>query len=151
MKRATKTCMLTGVLLCLALSNMATSAGKDHYRWIDERGDPVHSDRPPPKGMDYEVISTGSSLVREVDGESGAVPAEVQPRVGNEFDQVDTAKKGVEKNTEYCQRARDNLATLNSAARIRLRDDQGNYRYIDEEEKAEQRKSAQDMISAHCE
>lgn len=150
-KGAFHTCILAGALVVLALSSLSASAGKNHYRWIDERGSPVHSDRPPPKGVDYEVISTGSSLVREVGGDEGVVPAEVTPKVGNEFQQIDKAKKEAEKNPEYCQRARDNLATLDSAARIRLRNEQGELRYIDEEEKEEQRKRARETIELHCE
>lgn len=146
-----RACILAGALLVLGLGSLSASAGKNYYRWIDDRGNPVHSDRPPPKGVDYEVISTGSSLIREVDAEEGAVPAEVVPKPGNEFEQVDTAAKGIEKNPEFCQRARENLATLNSAARIRMRDEQGNLRYINEDEKEEQRKRARETIELHCE
>ena len=119
---------------------------------MDERGNPVHSDRPPPKGTDYEVVSTGSSLIRQVDAEEGAVPAETEPRVGNEFERVDKEQaQVVEKNPEYCRRARENLATLTTTARIRVRNDQGEYRYIDEEEKEIQRQRARDSIAVHCE
>jgi hypothetical protein len=150
-KRATKTYVFAGAALILSLTSVTAIAGKNHYRWIDDRGNPVHSDRPPPKGIDYEVISTGSSMVREVDAEEGAVPAQINPSAGNEFEQVETAKSRIEKNPEYCQRARENLATLNSAARIRLRDNQGELRYISEEEKEEQRQEAREMIAVHCE
>ncbi len=71
--------------------------------------------------------------------------------MGNEFEQVDTRKETViEKNPEYCQRARDNLNTLSKNGRIRLRNDQGEYRYIDEEEKEMQRQNAADAIDAYC-
>lgn len=151
MKRAIQTCVLAGAVAVLSMAGPSAHAGKNHYRWIDDRGNPVHSDRPPPKGIDYEVISTDSSLVREVDADEGAVPPEVEPRVGNEFEPVDTASKEPEKNPEYCQRARENLETLNTVARIRLRNDQGEMRYIDEAEKEEQRKRARDTIAVHCE
>jgi hypothetical protein len=150
-KRALLTCVLIATTTILALTGLATSAGEVHYRWIDDRGRPVHSDRPPPKGVDYEVISTGSSLVRAVEADEGAVPLEITPRVGNDFEQVDTKKVAkIEKNLEYCKRAQENLQTLNSSARIRLRNDQGEYRYIDEEEKEIQRQNAMDTIAVHC-
>ena len=151
MKRALHTCAVAVAVGALTLSSLSASAGQVYYRWVDERGDPVHSDRPPPRGTEYEVISTNSRMVRQVDADEGAVPPEVEPRVGNEFEQVNTAPKMIEKNPEFCQRARDNLQTLNTAARIRLRDDQGELRYINEEEKAEQRKAAEATIAAHCE
>ena len=150
-KRALLTCVLIMTTTILALTGPAASAGEVYYRWTDDRGNPVHSDRPPPKGVDYEVISTGSTLTRPVEAKEGVVPLEVTPRVGNEFEQVDTRKVArIEKNPEYCKRARENLNTLNTSARIRLRNDQGEYRYIDEEEKDVQRQNAMDTIAVHC-
>lgn len=151
MKRALHTCAIAMTLVVLTLFSFSASAGTVYYRWIDDRGDPVHSDRPPPKGIEYEVISTNSSMVRQVEADEGAVPAEVEPRAGNEFKQLNTAPKMIEKNPEFCQRARENLLTLNTAARIRLRDEQGELRYLSEEEKEAQRKAAQATIDAHCE
>jgi hypothetical protein len=146
------TCAIVLMAATQALTSLAASAGETYYRWTDERGNPVHSDRPPPKGVDYEVVSTGSSLIRPVEAERGAVPAEIVPRVGNDFEQVDTKKEvAIEKNPEYCQRARDNLNTLSRNGRIRLRNDQGEYRYINEEEKESQRQKAADAVDAYCE
>jgi hypothetical protein len=150
-KRPLLTCVLIVTMATLALTGPAASAGEVYYRWMDNRGNPVHSDRPPPKGIDYEVVSTGSSLMRPVDAKEGAVPLEIVPRVGNDFEQVDTKKVAkIEKNPEYCIRARENLQALDTFARIRLRNDQGEYHYIDEEEKEIQRQNAMDTIAVHC-
>jgi len=127
-----------------------SAAAEVLYRWVDERGDPVHSDRPPPAGIDYEVISTGSSLVRPVDAAEGAVPLEVQPTPSNDFEPVDTELVVQKKNPEFCARARENLEVLNTHARIRVRNDQGELRYIDEEEKQERREKAQKAIDENC-
>ena len=151
MRRALITCALIITAATLALSSISASAGKTYYRWVDDRGDPVHSDRPPPKGIDYEVVSTGSTLIRPVESNMGVVPLETEPRAGNDFEQVDEEEAKIVKNPEYCQRARDNLETLGSSARIRLRDDEGQFRYINEEEKAIQRQQALDAIDVHCE
>ncbi len=69
MKRAIRTCVLIAAAVLLIISSFSANAGRNYYRWMDERGNPVHSDRPPPKGIDYEVVSTGSSLIRQVDAE----------------------------------------------------------------------------------
>jgi len=149
-----KQALHTSLFIILALFGVAISssglAAESHYRWIDKSGNPVHSDRPPPKGVDYEVVSSGTSLVRKVNSSEGVVPAETEPSVGNEFNQLET-KPELKKNPEYCKRAQDNMHTLNTSARIRIRDDQGDYRFIDEEEKEEQRKEAQAQIARHCE
>lgn len=135
--------------LTMAASNLALSA-ESHYRWTDAHGNPVHSDRPPPKGVEYEVVSSGSTLVRKVSGDEGAVPAQVQPSLDNEFDQTDTKPPAIVKNPEFCKRAQENLDTLDSVARIRIRNDNGEYRFLNEEEKESQREEARRQIAIHC-
>ena len=130
----------------------AISVGDEtYYRWIDERGHAVHSDRPPPEGVDYEVISTGSRFIRAVDSEEGAVPLDIEPSVGNEFEQLDSSPPKIEKNPEFCQRAMDNLEVIDSSVQIQMRDDSGDLRDLTEEEREVQRKKAEDTIAIHCE
>jgi hypothetical protein len=138
-------------VFCLIVMSFTAAADNTHYRWIDERGQPVHSDRPPPAGTDYEVVSTGSSIVRKVSGDEGVVPAETMPRVGNQFDQIDMeAPKEVEKNPEYCERAQKNLEALQNATRIKVRNDQGELRFLSEEERQAEMIKAKDAIATHC-
>ena len=150
MKPARSTNLLFILAVIIAASSSISLAGESHYRWNDKLGNPVHSDRPPPKGIDYEVVSSGTTLVRRVNSAEGAVPASIEPSIDNDFDQVETRPDPVKKNPEICDRAQENLTTLNTYARIRLRDDQGEYRYITEEEKESQRREARNLISVHC-
>ena len=151
MNGAMKSCLIvTGALMLNLACTVASAEGATYYRWQDGRGNPVHSDRPPPKGTAYEVISTQSSLVRQVSADEGAVPATTTPTVSNNFEQVDRGKGGVKKNAEQCKRARENLETLNSKVNIQIRNDQGELRPLNEEEKAAQRKQAQATIDVHC-
>ena len=143
-------CTLLAAYLAVGLNIFNVAAGEVYYRWSDAQGNPVHSDRPPPKGTDYEVITTGSSFRREVDAAEGAVPLEVKPSASNQFEAV-TDNNAIKKNPEFCARARDNLEQLDTKARIRARNDQGEVRYLSEEEKENERKKAQDAISAYCE
>jgi hypothetical protein len=150
LKGAIQTCLAVLSLAILVTAGVCAHA-ETYYRWHDERGNPVHSDRPPPAGTPYEVISTGSKLVRQVEPDEGAVPATTEPTVGNEFEQVDTGKTGVQKNPEQCKIAQENLQTLSTKVRIQIRDEQGDLRYLSEEEKEAQRKQAIDAIAVHCE
>jgi hypothetical protein len=127
------------------------NAGEVVYRWMDSQGNPVNSDRPPPVGTEYEVISTSSSMVRAVDGDEGAVPLKVNPSPGNEFEPVETATPKIEKNPEYCQRAQENLTALDSKVRIQMRNEQGEVYFLTEEERNVQRQKALDTIKVHCE
>ncbi len=150
MKRATQACLSATVWVVLFLTGSATFAESTYYRWQDARGNPVHSDRPPPVGTPYEVISSGSNMVRKVDADEGAVPATTQPTVRNNFEPVESIKTPVKKNAEQCKRARENLETLDTKVRIQIRNDQGELRPLNEEEKEIQRKQAIDTIAVHC-
>ncbi|MFK8042942.1 DUF4124 domain-containing protein [Congregibacter sp.] len=152
---------ITAVLMALAcvcailITVSSASAADTYYRWKDEQGKLVVSDRPPvSEEIEYEVVSQRSSLIRRVQPGEGAVPKEVTPRPGNEFTQVDSRQEEMEvvaKNPESCARAKANLETLNTAARIRIRDKTtGELRFISEEEKETQRQKAQDTIRVHC-
>lgn len=140
------TLIATAALVCTPVQANGT-----HYRWVDQYGNPVHSDRPPSEGIDYEVITSGTSLVRKVDSTEGAVPAETSPSVDNQFDTIDTKPKAHEKNAEYCKRAQDNLRTLDSRARIRMKNDQGETYILTEEDKEEKRVEARSVIESQCE
>jgi hypothetical protein len=148
-----KRLIITGslILAVLLLPLSGASAGETLYRWLDDRGNPVNSDRPPPKGVEYEVISTSSSMVRKVESDEGAVPLEVKSTASNDFEEANTSTPRVEKNPEFCQRAQDNLTQLDSHARIRLRNDQGEVRFLSEEEKTIERKKALASIETYCE
>ena len=157
--RATRpSTLIAALFLALGASTLATpsQAADTYYRWKDERGKLVVSDRPPADvTVEYEVVSQGSTFVRRVQPGEGAVPPEVTPRPGNEFQQVDTRQEQLEaipKNPESCARAQANLETLNTSARIRIRDQEtGELRFISEEEKEVQRQKARDTIRVHCE
>ena len=149
-----KSTMTAGVFavitaLFVLLASYAT-AGETVYRWNNERGNPVISDRPPPAGIAYEVMSTGSSLVRKVDANEGAVPLNVKPTPSNDFEQVDTAEPKTEKNTLYCERARDNLKQIDTHARIRMRNDQGEVYYLSEKDKTAEKEKTLAAIKTHC-
>ncbi|WOJ93473.1 DUF4124 domain-containing protein [Congregibacter variabilis] len=150
--------IVSAVFACMmgVLGNSGDAQASDtYYRWKDAQGKLVVSDRPPEsEQVEYEVVSQKSSLIRRVQPGEGAVPKEVTPRPGNEFDQVDVQRESssvVEKNPESCSRAKTNLMTLDTAARIRIRDPAtGELRYLSEDELLTQRKRAEDTIRVHC-
>jgi len=154
---------LLSALLVLAAGVSTTLHAEDsYYRWKDERGNMVVSDRPPEASIEYEVFSTGSSRFRRVSPGEGAVPAETTSRPGNRFETQDKADDNgsmdtvavevlPEKDPEICERARQNLETLQTAARIRVRDEAGELRYLSADEIETQRQNALDNIDVHCE
>lgn len=152
----TSSLLLTITLLGLAAAS--ASAADRLYRWVDDNGNQVNSDRPPSAEMDYEVISTESSMVRTLGDESDS-PSQVEgdnekPYEG-ETERVTEARDSdsdsdSKKNPENCEIARNNLIQLNSSARIRLRGDDGEIRYLSVEEKDIQRENATRAIAVYC-
>ena len=150
----TRSLLLTITLF--GLTAASASAADRLYRWIDDNGNQVNSDRPPAAGMDYEVISTESSMVRTLGDESDS-PSQVEgdnekPYEG-ETERVTEARDSdsdSKKNPENCEIARNNLIQLNSSARIRLRGDDGEIRYLSVEEKDIQRENATRAIAVYC-
>jgi hypothetical protein len=147
-----KALALVATLLALAAS--AGAAGEVLYRWVDERGNQVNSDRPPPSGIEYETISTSSDMVRTVETEGEeAAPTASKPAPGKEKEAVyeDTRRVVIEKNPEYCAQAKNNLEQIDTTARIRLREANGEWRYLSMEERAVEREKALAAIDAYCE
>jgi hypothetical protein len=143
------------VVALSAFPGFAAAAEDTYYRWRDAQGKLVVSDRPPQDSqIEYEVVSQRSNLMRRVSPGEGAVPPEVVPRPGNEFTQVDSnvpRMEAIARNPESCARATANLETLNSTARIRIRDEEtGELRFLSEEEKEVQRTKARDIMRVHC-
>jgi hypothetical protein len=140
MRSAVLTIALLTTYLASVLVTALPAEAATYYRWNDDQGKLVVSDRPPTDpAFSYEVVNPDSPLIRRVAPGEGAVPPETTPRPGNEFDPVDTeaeSEQASQKNPESCARARANLETLDSAARIRVRDEEtGELRFISDEER----------------
>jgi hypothetical protein len=126
------------------------SAGQNVYRWIDKQGNTVVSDRPPPVGVEYEVVNLQGNMMNQVDNPIPAPLPQTGMNSGDETAQQ-AQQPGIPKNPQYCSQARQNLSNLNTFARIRIQGADGEYRYLTEEEKEDQRRQAQDAIDAYCE
>ena len=139
---------LTTALFALLVSY--ATADETIYLWQNEKGNLVNSDRPPPVGIEYEVISTDSSMVRKVDANQGAVPHTSKPTPIDDFGPVDTAALKAEKNALFCEQARANLEQMETHARIRMRNARGELRYLSEKQKAAEQEKTLAVIKAHC-
>ncbi|WP_205743143.1 DUF4124 domain-containing protein [Halioglobus maricola] len=151
MKSATQKAVIFATAIGLLAGSLAVSAGQTYYRWKDDEGNSYHSDRPPPKGTEYEVVSTKSYDIRRVEGDEGAVPLDTSPEPGNEFETFPKEEVKPNKSPELCARAQQNLSTLQDGGRIRLRNDKGEFHYLSEEEKADQIARAKAVIEQNCE
>ena len=139
------------ILVGLVLTSMNVAADATLYRWKDSQGNMVMSDRPPPAGTSYEAISTDSSVVRRVDGEAPPEQIVAKPAPKPENAAPKKTKTVYEKNPEYCANARKNLEVIGRAPRIRMPDENGDLRYITDEERDAEKQKNLEIIETHCE
>lgn len=149
MQLTKRCCGAAATLIVLALSGPGASASETYYRWTDASGTRVNSDRPPPAGIQYDVITTETNTtVPSQADEQGAAP-------GNNASPEPQNAPGrhlvIEKNPEACAVAKTNLDALNTHARIRMADGEGSFRYLNEDEKANERAQAEAAIAQNCE
>lgn len=148
--------LLFAVLLTVASSmpESAVSAEIGYYKWTDKKGYPHHSDRPPAPGIEYEFIGTESGLRRHVTAEESR--DEGRPSAPGTRNPTEAEQRAIEravavvKDPALCDQAKANIDTLNSKARVRIRDADGGIRYLDEEERDVQRRKARDLMVVHC-
>lgn len=134
---------LLGFLLMGVLISQTVLADKV-YTWTDTKG-VVHFGERPPKNVKATLVKTRT-------GHSDPTPAQTaaaQPKTAAE-----TAAANQEaslKDPERCAKAKENLAILNSVARIKTMNADGVAVYLTEEDKAKQRETSQQIIDQACE
>lgn len=146
---------LVALVISLGLAiSLPLQAGKPGaYVWKDENGNLQYSDRPP-EGQESEfrelqgIGLKGTRSVDKGDGKEGEKVAEEEAE-GKDKAAMKEFEVLPEKDPAICKQARDNLKALN-AARIRGVDEEGNRRYLSEEEKETQRATARKLIEIHC-
>jgi len=148
-----KCCAIAATLSLMAWSGSSIGAGDTYYRWNDASGNPVNSDRPPPAGVEYDVITTNTNTMvsAEAEDDMGSQGANPDPTNLAGSQGSPTKRMVIEKNPEACSAAKQNLETLNTHARIRMPDGNGSYRFLNEEEKAAERAQAEAAIAQNCE
>ncbi len=147
--------LLCGLAIALCLITLPAAADQGYYKWTDARGNPHASDRPPPAGVEYEFVVTSSGLKRRApaeksSGEDYAPDAPAVPQPLEKQPAVADTSAAIEKDPALCQQAKSNLQSLEGFIRVRIRDENG-VRWLTEEDKAAQRKRAEDLIAVHCE
>ena len=150
----------TALLICC----LPFLTAADIYRWVDANG-VVNYTQQKPKGIDAELVS-GSSSSRSVvaqtvqvetptaQPESDGQPAlnEDQQNMLRDLEAAEDARQQelARVREDNCTRARSVLTRLTAKGRIRVRDDEGEYRIMNEEERQSRISEAQQGIALNC-
>ena len=126
------------------------------YRWVDDNGNPVLSDRPPEAGIPYTEVGIEAGFRRypkpvanETAGqasESNVSSSPLSSATGRQSNRVEV----VEAQPALCEQAKDNIFKLETFPRMRVRDDDGEVRFMSDEERATQLATAYKVRDANC-
>ncbi|UCB54670.1 MAG: DUF4124 domain-containing protein [Thiotrichales bacterium] len=141
--------------MVIALSTSTSFAGKI-YKWTDAEGN-VHygSEKPADAEAEKMKVDTGKTgvdrgakalddLKQEVDDEAERIKEEGIPA------QPPVPSLPMKEVKRRCEAAKKDLATIQSRGQLRERDEQGNTRYVSEEEKQRRIKAAQKQVREYC-
>lgn len=135
--------LLLSILFITVFASPSLAA--NYFKWTDENGVTHYSARKP-VGYDAEVVrisAGGRSQPQE--SEAGASQSQNQQQASQT-----SATPEPEKDEERCSWAKSTLETLRNHNRVRMVDENGQLRFLTEEEKAEQRRKAEEAVNEAC-
>jgi hypothetical protein len=157
--------LVLAALACLAMSGPAQA----QWKWRDSRGQIHVSDIPPPRDIpEKDVLQRPEVVVRKpapalapASAASGAAPAkaavdpELEEKRRRAEQEQEARKKADEKKAaavraDNCQRAREQLATLDSGQRIARVKADGEREILDDDQRAKEARRARDLIASEC-
>ena len=170
----------TGAALCATLITAAPDAAWAQWKWKDAKGQVHISDLPPPRDIpEKDVMQRPSDAARraaataaaQASAASAPVPAAAgqaaapaaKPKVDPELearrsrqeqeqkakDKANEEKVNAQR-AENCQRARQQVATLESGMRIARLNDKGEREVLDDKARAEEMQRARQVIASEC-
>lgn len=133
---------VVGLLLVSGLISQTVLADKV-YTWTDTKG-VVHFGERPPQNVKATLVKTRT-------GYSAPTPRQTAAAEPAATAQTAIADERVSlKDPERCAKAKENMAILNSVARIKTTNAEGIAVYLTEEDKVKQRQSTQLIINQAC-
>lgn len=136
------------------------------YKWVDEQGNVQYSSEKPKDAEAEKVRVTTQppvdrSTYRRPGQDEAKAEGDTKPDAKDAKD--DKTKTPAEKRKEaakkaesdklkkeMCDEARQNLAAIENSARVRIEDDKGEVRYMEEKEVDSRKKSEQERVNKYC-
>jgi hypothetical protein len=135
---------LLWAMIALATTGVANADG---YRWVDEEGNVVYSQSPPPGAQQAERLQLPSSPVAEEASETTTPDTETeeaeQPATVEDLDPA--VRQG------YCDKAKKNVELLkNTEPGVPFITEDNNVVKFSDAEKAQRLQQAQEAVEAYC-
>lgn len=142
----------------LVLLTPTSLSAAEYYTWVDENGVTNYAERQP-RGYVVERVEKEQRFGYPVRNQRMVeAPPAADPAGGGNFNADDAASEEIaraaaelqEARTTNCDVGKRNYAQLKVFARVRVQGDDGNVRYLTDDEKQEQMAAAQQLISDNC-
>jgi hypothetical protein len=132
-------------LACLLTASGTYAAPEKVFKWTDSKG-VTHYGQRPPANTNTEVLKpqTGHSDPVTYAPAAGATGAPTDPK------KTETAEKPL-KDPERCSQARKNLETLKTYTHIKMKGDDGEYRYLSPDEQKQKLDESAKAVDESCE
>lgn len=143
------------ILALLAMSPTLLAGPQGYYRWKDDKGQ-FQATQQPPADRPSEFVRTSTGTAAQTGADENPTGNTPPPQPGAA---AEPAKKAgpvglqamPDKDPEKCKQAQEAQTVLNSHARIREKDEKGEYRYLAVEEITDQKRLAEEAIQVFCE
>jgi hypothetical protein len=140
-------------LICVLL---AISAEAAIYKWVDENGQTVYSETPPPRGTSATRLKDAppppvdpNEAMNSLRSRADAFEKRQEERSNAENETQQSAER--EKQTrENCERLRKNLETLSNNPQVREKTGEDDYRVVPEEERQARIQETRERIQKEC-
>lgn len=139
------------LVLAVAVSALVQPAFATAYKWVDENGE-THYSQSPPAAVKTEVIKPPAGSAASIPKASAGVTSKA-PATNDSAQPTPDAKAKAEDATvraENCAIARKNLEVLKTAPRVTIKDQNGLYHRLSDEERKARSAEAQKRIDEFC-
>lgn len=144
-------------VLAGALLTPQFAHAKTFYKWVDSDGVTHYSARKP-RGQEAEEVEVKGGRTTKTSPSAASANTGAAAATQAAAPQQQTAPAGAaesdaalaNKDPERCKAARERLQTLESYARVRIRGEDGQLRYLSQQEKDEKLQEAKQAIQESC-
>ena len=147
--------IVTSSILLLLLQGQPAGASPT-YRWVDDNGNPVLSDRPPPAGTPYTEIEIKTGLKRYAKSTTAAteppsVTTELRAQQGTALAVTDVNESVLPSaSRDECEALYADIERLTNYPRIIVRDEVGEEHLLSPEERATRLEEALAFAETFC-
>lgn len=140
-------------LLAIALS--APVFADEVYKWVDEEGVTHYGERAP-ADKDYSMVKTYGEVPSDAEEAKQRLEQQrtekktAQEKSVDYAEQKKIADEQAKVRAENCKGAKNNLKAIQENARVRILGEDGEFRYLSEDERQEKLIEAKTMISENC-